>query len=183
MPLLERAGWDGRPFVTLAFGTRGPTKRWFPERETWPELARILMDQGFAAVWLGGPDEKPLGAELAALAPGSIDLTGQTSIPEACAIQYHAYGTVAVDTGLAHTSAGTGRPTVTLINHSVEHLISPQGPFALTVRGPAMGISGEEKEGDPYGGGAHRIPPERMANCLHALAAEAGGARVGPHRP
>jgi hypothetical protein len=35
-----------------------------------------------------------------------------------------------------------------------------------------MALAGEEKEGDPYGGGAHRIPPARLANLLEALARE-----------
>lgn len=176
LPKLREAGWDGRPYVCLAFGTRGKEKRWFPEREQWPALARLLMDQGLAAVWLGSPDEHPLAQEFAALAPGSINLTGRTTIPEACAVQYHAYGTIAVDTGLAHTSAGTGRPTVTVINTSVEHLIQPQGPYSLGVRGPVMAIGEDEGPGDPSGGAGHRVTPLRAATLLHALAAEAGGA-------
>lgn len=178
--LLRQAGWDGRPYVTLAFGTRGPEKRWHPERETWPEVARILMDQGFAAVWVGSPDEAGLGADLAALAPGSLDLTGRTSIPEVAAIQHGAYGTIAVDTGLAHTSAGAGRPTVTLMNLSVEHLIHPQGPYSASLRGAAMNLEAHEREGDPYGGSVHRVDPLRAVNLLHALAAEARGQRVSP---
>lgn len=174
LDLLREAGWDGRPYVTLAFGTRGDEKRWFPEFETWPTLARLLMDQGYGVVWLGSPDERPLAAELAARAPGSLDLTGRTTLPQVCAIQYHAYGTVAVDTGLAHTSAGAGRPTVTIMNLSKEHLILPQGPFSVSLRGPAMDLAAGAPEGDRFGGAAHRIPPERAARILHALAEEAG---------
>lgn len=180
MDLLRRAGWDGRPYVTLAFGTRGDEKRWFPELENWPALARILQDQGLAVVWVGSPDERPLGEDLARRVPGSFNLTGQTTIPQVCALQYHAYGTVAVDTGLAHTSAGAGRPTVTLMNRSLEYLIHPQGPYSLAVRGAAMELSDTERPGSPHGGSAHRIAPERAANLLHALAAEAAGARVSP---
>jgi ADP-heptose:LPS heptosyltransferase len=180
LDLLRQAGWDGRPFVTLAFGTRGDEKRWFPERENWPALARIFLEQGLAVVWVGSPDERPLGSELALRAPGSFNLTGQTTIPQVCAIQHAAYGTVAVDTGLAHTSAGAGRPTLTLINRSLEHLIHPQGPYSVALRGAAMRISGPEPEANPQGGAAHRITPERAANLLHALAAEAAGVRITP---
>lgn len=180
LPLLRAAGWDGRPYVVLAFGTRGEEKRWFPEQENWPELSRILMGQGFATVLLGSPDEMPLAAELAALAPGTIDLTGRTTIPEACAVQYHAYGCVGVDTGLSHCSAGAGRPTVTLMNMSLEHLIQPQGPYSVAVRGPAMGLAEGERPGNPRGGGAHRITPLRAANILHALAREADREQVDP---
>jgi len=168
--LLRRNGWDGRPYVTLSFGTRGYGKRWFPEREKWPALARLLLAEGLAPVFLGGPDERELGAELAALAPGSIDLTGQTTIPEACAIQCAAYGNVAIDTGLAHTAAGTGRPTLTIIGDSPEPLISPQGPCALTVRGPVLDLTGDDAPGDPCGSSSHRVSAERVLQLLKALA-------------
>ena len=179
LPLLRQQGWDGGPFVTLAFGTRGFNKRWFPETRQWPALARLLKDQGYTPVWLGGPDEAALGAELAGLAPGSVNLTGLTTIPEACALQYHAYGNVAIDTGLAHTAAGTGRPTITLISASTEHLISPQGPYALTVRGPALDTRPGAPAGDACGTSSHRISPGRVANLLHAMAREAAGLEPG----
>lgn len=173
---LRGAGWDGRPYVTLAFGTRGMNKRWFPERDKWPGLARLLQDQGFAVVWLGGPDEVPLGGELAALTPGSFDLTGQTSIPEALAIQSEAYGNIAVDTGLAHTAAATGRPTLVLMGGSMEHLIAPVGPQVVTLRGSAVDSYGGESAGfDTWGAVAHRVTPLLVLNTLHALAGAAHG--------
>lgn len=177
---LRRAGWDGRPYVTLAFGTRGMNKRWFPEREKWPGLARLLGEQGFSVVWLGGPDEVPLGRELAALSPGSLDLTGQTSIPEALAIQAEAYGNVAVDTGLAHTGAATGAPMVVLMGGSMEHLIAPVGPQVVTLRGSAVDSRDGESEGfDTWNAVAHRVSPLHVRNCLTALAHAAQGRTLG----
>lgn len=177
---LVAAGWDGRPYITLAFGTRGYSKRWFPEVEKWPELARIFLDQGFGVVWLGGPDEVPLGHDLAARAPGSLDLTGQTTIPEAGAIQHGAYGNVAVDTGLAHTAAGSGRPTVTLIGASSEPLIAPQGPYAVSLRGSVVDVGGHSCSGDTGGSASYRVSPLRVANVLHAVVAEAHQMAVSP---
>jgi len=168
--LLEGAGWDGRPYVTLAFGTRGYNKRWFPELDKWPELARLLQAEGLAAVWLGSPDERELGTELAALAPGSLNLVGLTTIPEACAIQGRAYGNVAIDTGLAHTAAATGAPTLTIIGASHEPLISPQGPCAITLRGPVMDLTEHDAPGDPCGASSHRVAPARVLRLLRALA-------------
>jgi ADP-heptose:LPS heptosyltransferase len=171
--LLRAAGWQGEPYVTLAFGTRGYTKRWFPEHRTWPELASLLLAKGFRSVWMGGPDEVALGRELAALVPGSLDLCGRTSLPEACAIQAGAAGTVAIDTGLAHTAAATGRPTVTIMGHSPEPLIAPVGPRALTLRGSAVdSYSGESEGFETYGSVAHRVHPDRVLRVLEALMAE-----------
>lgn len=180
---LREAGWDGRPYATLAFGTRGYGKRWFPEQAKWPELARRLLDQGLAVVWLGGPDERELGAELAALAPGSFDLSGRTSIPEALTLQHGAYGNIAIDTGLAHTAAATGRPTVVLMGHSPEPLIAAVGPRVVLLRGSAVDSFAGESDGfETYGAVAHRVHPLRVVNALHALAAETEGRELDPVR-
>ncbi len=171
--LLRAAGWQGGPYVTLAFGTRGHTKRWFPEHRTWPGLANLLQAKGYCCVWLGGPDEVPLGRELAALAPGSLDLCGRTTLPEACAIQSEAAGNVAVDTGLAHTGAATGRPLVTIMGDSPEPLIAPVGPRAITLRGSAVDSYAGESDGfETFGSVAHRVHPERVLGLLEALMAE-----------
>jgi ADP-heptose:LPS heptosyltransferase len=168
-------GWDGRPYVTLSFGTRGYGKRWFPEVDTWPVLARLIQDRGMAVVWLGGPDEVALGRDLAQFVPGSFDLAGRTSIPEACALQHGARGNVAIDTGLAHTAAATGRPTVVLMGHSPEPLIAPVGPRVVTLRGSAVDSFPGESEGfETYGSVAHRVHPPRVFQVLEALLREAG---------
>ncbi len=182
LELLKEAGWDGRPFVGLAFGTRGDSKRWRPEAELWPELARRILAQGLGAVWLGGPDERELGAQLAAQAPGSLDLCGRTSLPQATAIQATAYGTVAVDTGLAHTGAATGRPLACINVHSYEHLVAPQGPHVALLRPPVVAMDPAERDLGPDLRG-DRVTPAHVLNTLHLLAREAAGRDLEPWRP
>lgn len=170
---LRAAGWDGGDYATLAFGTRGYGKRWFPERHTWPELMRLLLARGVRPVLLGGPDEVSLGAELAALAPGTLNLTGRTTLPEACAIQAGAWGNVAIDTGLAHLAAATGRPTVTIFGPSPELWANPIGPRAMTVRGPAVDCDPAIRADFPtYGSAAHRLAPSRVMQVLELLTRE-----------
>jgi ADP-heptose:LPS heptosyltransferase len=184
--LLREAGWQGGPFVTLSFGTRGYNKRWFPEVPQWTGLARLAQEAGLEVVWLGGPDEVPLGAQLAAQAPGSLNLTGRTTIPQACAIQSEAWGNVAVDTGLAHTAAGTGRPTLTINGASPEQLINPLGPFALSVRGPCVDVGEPQPHGPEVDqdSTAYRVSPLRAWNLLQGLVAEAdGGRKLGLELP
>jgi ADP-heptose:LPS heptosyltransferase len=131
------------------------------------------MQRGYDVVWLGGPDERELGGQLAAATPGTYDLTGQTSIPEACALQYAAAGNVAVDTGLVHTSAATGRPTVTINGASPESWMYPLGPRSIVLRGPFLPTGGEPRaECEAFGSAAHRIHPERVLRVLEALMAE-----------
>ena len=172
---LRALGWNGEPYVTLGYGTRGYSKRWFPEAENWPALARLLQRRGFAVVWLGGPDEREQGAQLAAAAPGSFDLTGQTSIPEACALQHGAAGNIALDTGLVHTAAATGRPTVMLNGISPDPVMYPLGPLAIALRGPFLPTEANPRtDFETYGSTAHRISPGRVVHMLEALMAEAG---------
>ncbi|BDU68431.1 ADP-heptose--LPS heptosyltransferase [Geothrix oryzae] len=170
---LREAGWEGEPYATLAFGTRGFGKRWFPEGRTWPELMRLLQARGLCPVLLGGPDEAPLGAELAAAVPGALNLAGRTTLPEACAIQSAAWGNVAIDTGLAHTAAATGRPTVTLFGPSPEVWVNPIGPRALALRGPDVDCDpGAVADFPTHGSSAHRISPARVMEVLTLLTKE-----------
>jgi heptosyltransferase-2 len=178
---LRAAGWQGGPFVTLSFGTRGFAKRWFPEIHQWSGLARIAVEHGIGVVWLGGPDEVVLGNRLASEVPGSWNLTGQTTIPEACALLSRAWGNVAVDTGLAHAAAATGRPTVTVNGISPDQLMNPLGPFALTVRGPCIDVSGTDTtlSAEETQGTAHRVYPLRVWNLLEGLVMESEGRLLG----
>lgn len=174
---LHEAGWLGGPYVTLSFGTRGFNKRWFPEVPQWTGFAKIAKEKGLEVVWLGGPDEVEQGRQLAGLVPGTLNLTGCTTIPEACAVQSRAWGNVAVDTGLAHTAAGTGQPTITIGGASIEHLINPLGPYALSVRGPCVDVTPPLllDGGVDLGSGSHRVSTMRVWNLLQGLVAESSG--------
>ena len=167
---LAAAGWKGEPYITMGFGTRGFTKRWCPEDANWPALARLLQERGFAVVWLGGREEVEQARGFKAAVPGSYDLTGQTTIPEAVALQHGAAGNVAIDTGLVHSAAATGRPTVMINACSPDPEINPLGPLALSIRGPLLETVGVLRpDFETYGNAAHRISPERVWRLLAAL--------------
>jgi ADP-heptose:LPS heptosyltransferase len=171
--LLRAAGWNGEDYATIAFGTRGFDKRWFPENRTWPEAMRLLLARGIRPVLLGGPDEIALGAELAALVPESLNLTGLTTIPEAGAIQASAWGNLAVDTGLAHLAAATGRPTVTLFGPTLELWAQPIGPRSIALRGAAVDCDPSVRADYPtHGSSAHRLAPSRVVQVLELLTKE-----------
>jgi heptosyltransferase-2 len=170
---LRAEGWTGEPYATLAFGTRGFGKRWFPEARTWPALMGLLQARGIRPVLLGGPDEAALGAELAAAVPGALNLAGRTTLPEACAVQAGAWGNVAIDTGLAHTAAATGRPTVTVFGPSPEVWVNPIGPRALALRGPDVDCDPAGGADFPtHGSSAHRLTPGRVLQVLETLVHE-----------
>jgi heptosyltransferase-2 len=134
---------------------------------------RLLQARGIRPVLLGGPDEAPLGADLLAQVPGALNLAGKTTLPEACAVQASAWGNVAIDTGLAHTAAATGRPTVTLFGPSPEVWVNPIGPRALALRGPDVDCDPAVVPDFPtHGSSAHRIAPERVMQVLEMLVKE-----------
>jgi len=172
MEKLRAAGWKGEPYVTLVPGTRGYSKRWFPEEAKWPALARLLLERGYTPVWLGGPDERELVGKLTQAVPGSIDLAGQTTIPEACAVQYGAAGVVAPDTGLAHSGAALGIPIVTIVGTSSEQIMHPIGPYSLSMRGDAIEIHSAPVDFETHGSDAHRLSPNRVMAMLEVLMAE-----------
>jgi ADP-heptose:LPS heptosyltransferase len=80
---------------------------------------------------------------------------------------------VAIDTGLAHTAAATGRPTVTLFGPSPEVWVNPIGPRALALRGPDVDCDPAAVPDFPtHGSSAHRIAPERVMQVLEMLVKE-----------
>lgn len=172
---LRAAGWDGRePLVALAPGTRAEGKRWKPELEKWPSLARHLEAQGLRPVVLGTGEEAPLAAAIQATVPRALDLAGRTNLPEAARVLHAAGVAVAVDTGLAHLAAALGCATVTLFGPSEERLALPAGPWSLALRGqpldPAPGLGRPEApDTDPS---FARLDPGRVAGVLGLLAAE-----------
>src|SRR6202049_3071899 len=64
---------ESRPVIALAPGAVGPSKRW--PSSSYAALTRRLLAEGFAVWVLGGPDEKPLAAEIVGDTPAR-DLTG-----------------------------------------------------------------------------------------------------------
>lgn len=99
-----------RPWLALSAGSRWPTKRWPPEH--FAELAaRAQAEFGGTVVFLGTSDEAPLNAAVrAGLSGASLDLTGQTTLPQLAALLARADGVLANDTGPLHLAVALGRP-------------------------------------------------------------------------
>jgi ADP-heptose:LPS heptosyltransferase len=172
---LLNAGWDGRePLIALAPGTRAEGKRWRPEREKWPALARHLEAQGLRPVVLGTAEEASLAAAIRMAVPKVLDLTGRTTLPEAAQVLHAAGAAVAVDTGLAHLAAALGCATVTLFGPSEESRALPAGPWSLALRGqPLDATPGLPVLRDPHADPSlARLEPGRVAAILGLLRVE-----------
>jgi len=122
-------------FLLLAPGgaPHRPEKRW--PAAHFAALARQAAAAGVAPVVLGGAVERPLGAAIAAAAPGTLDLTGRTSLADLVALGARALHAVGNDTGPMHAIvAGGASATVLYSAASDPALTAPRGRVRVLQR-------------------------------------------------
>lgn len=110
----------------------GPAKRWGSSR--FAEVARALAPRGWRVLVVGARADAAACAEVAARAPGAIDLAGRTSLPELAALCAGARAVVCNDSGLAHLAAAAGAPTVAVFGSTSSAWTAPAGPRARVVQ-------------------------------------------------
>lgn len=109
--LLERHGLAKGGFVALMPGAEfGPAKRW--PSAAYAGLARALMQRGLKVVLFGSKNDQAVTSEIAGLAPGAIDLAGQTTLTDVIDLIAAAKVSVSNDSGLMHVAAAVGTPIV-----------------------------------------------------------------------
>ncbi|MGB3899302.1 MAG: lipopolysaccharide heptosyltransferase II [Mesorhizobium sp.] len=124
--LLRRSGLESKKFVALMPGAEfGPAKRWPSEK--YAGFARAMMEKGLAVALLGSKNDAPVTAEIAALAPGCLDLAGQTRLEDAIDLIAAARLAASNDSGLMHVAAAVGTPIVAVYGST-----SPQNTPPLT---------------------------------------------------
>jgi len=160
LSLLRDQGWDGGPYVVFGVHPRAACteRRWYPSDGPWVRLAALAREEGFTPVLAGGPESRE-GLERLAAQSGSLCLAGRTSLPQLLALAANAMGTISVDTGIAHLSAATGKPTVVVFAHGLEYWDLPWGPKVVSLRG------------DPAGEPAYPLPPGALDLALRPWAA------------
>lgn len=137
IPVGESESWrkkrglaaDGRPVVALAPGAVGPSKRW--PKASYAALARRLLADGFAVWVLGGPDEKPLAADIVGDSPAR-DLTG-SDLRDAILALSCAAAAVSNDSGLLHVAAALGTPSIGIFGPTSPWHWAPLNPLAATI--------------------------------------------------
>lgn len=109
--LLDRFGLAPQKFAALMPGAEfGPAKRW--SSESYAGLAREFMGKGLKVALFGSKNDRDVTAEIASLAPGVVDLAGQTRLEDAIDLIAAARLAVSNDSGLMHVAAGVGTPIV-----------------------------------------------------------------------
>jgi heptosyltransferase I len=114
--LLRERGIGGKKPVIIAARGNWETKRWPDEKSA--AVARHFLARGEPVVLVGAPRERDVGAAIARLAPGVVDLTGETSLSELAALVGRAAICIAHDSGPMHLAVALGRPVVALFGPS-----------------------------------------------------------------
>ena len=100
------------PLAVMAAGTNWATKQW--RKDGFAEVARHLLQKNLAVVLIGSESERALCEEVSKLAPGAIDLAGETTLPELAALMRRATLCISNDSGPMHLAAALGRPVIGL---------------------------------------------------------------------
>ncbi|TGQ36417.1 lipopolysaccharide heptosyltransferase II [Mesorhizobium sp. M00.F.Ca.ET.216.01.1.1] len=109
--LLDRFGLKAGKFVALMPGAEfGLAKRW--PSEGYAGLAREMMAKGLKIALFGSKNDAEVTAEIATLAPGVVDLAGQTRLEDAIDLIAAARLAVSNDSGLMHVAAAVDTPIV-----------------------------------------------------------------------
>jgi len=159
---LERRLEGRAGYVVVAPGSRWATKQWIPAR--FAEVGDTLASEDGALVVLtGGPADRSVSAEVAALAGlPHLDLTGLLDMGEWLALLEGARLVVSNDSAAAHAAAGCGAPVVAIFGPTV-----PGQGFAP--RGDRVRVVECELPCRPCGRhGADRCPSGTLA-CMQNL--------------
>ena len=109
--VLRASGIDlGRPLFGLSPGANWETKRWPAER--FAGLARRALAAGVQVAVQGSEAEAPLGALIAELAPGTVDLCGKLDLPALGGFISRCAAFAANDSGPMHIARALGVPTL-----------------------------------------------------------------------
>jgi lipopolysaccharide heptosyltransferase I len=98
--------------VVMAPGTNWQTKEWRPD--AFAEVARHFLQKKFAVTLIGSDRERAVCDEVGKLAPGAINLAGETTLSELAALLSRSALCVTNDSGPMHLAVALGRPVVSV---------------------------------------------------------------------
>lgn len=162
----ERIHSDAGPVVGLFPGSNAPARRW--EAERFAAVGRVLVARGARVVVLGAPNEAHLTAEVAAGAPGILDLGGRTDLPGLAAVLSICDLFVTNDTGPMHLASAVGTPTITLWGSSDPREVHPLGARDERVHGAPLPCAPCKKNVCPRSGPGTLLPHARN-ECMNLI--------------
>jgi ADP-heptose:LPS heptosyltransferase len=114
-----------------------PVKRW--PAASYAAVAARLLETGITPVVLGTAGEQPLADAICHAAPGVIDLTGKTTLPELAPLARAAVVAIGNDTGPMHLIAAAGCRSIVLFSHDSDpDRCAPRGRSVRVLRRPDL---------------------------------------------
>jgi heptosyltransferase I len=123
--LLRERGIAGMPLLAMAPGTVWETKHWGTSK--FADVARHFLGQGFAVALIGSRRERTVCEEVARLAPGAVDIAGETTLTELAALIRRSAISVTNDSGPMHLAVALDRPVVSIFGPTDPIWIGPYG--------------------------------------------------------
>jgi len=104
--------------IALCPGSRHYTKQW--PKEYFEELGKMLMEEGYRIILLGGKSDKALCQELSLSIPGAFDGSTNDDLHTLAEQMSMCRAAVCNDSGLMHIAAATGTPLIALFGSTVK---------------------------------------------------------------
>ena len=98
--------------IVIAPGTNWDTKQW--RSDGFAEVARYFLKNGCAVALIGSDRERETCEAVARLAPGAVNLAGETTLSELAALIRRAGICVTNDSGPMHLAVALDRPVVSI---------------------------------------------------------------------
>jgi heptosyltransferase I len=114
-----------KKLAVMAPGTIWETKAW--RSDGFGEVARYFLQKGFAVTLIGAARERAVCAEVARLAPGAVNLAGETTLSELAALIRRSTISVTNDSGPMHLAVAVDRPVVSIFGPTDRIWIGPYG--------------------------------------------------------
>ncbi|MBI2437936.1 MAG: lipopolysaccharide heptosyltransferase II [Lentisphaerae bacterium] len=166
-------GSSGQGWIAVLPGAAyGAAKRWPAER--FALAARLLKERlNYNIVALGSAAERALGEVVArGAAPGSLNLSGQTSLPELAAVLAQCKLVLSNDSGGMHLAAALAIPVVAVFGITDPARTCPLGRAARVLQDSAQRNRDLRRDSPEARAGLLRITPEQVAAAALELLAE-----------
>jgi lipopolysaccharide heptosyltransferase I len=123
--LMDYYGAANKKLAVLAPGTIWETKEW--RSDGFADVARYFLANGFAVTVIGAGRERAVCEAVVRLAPGAVNLAGETTLSELAALIRRSTISVTNDSGPMHLAVAVDRPVVSVFGPTDPIWIGPYG--------------------------------------------------------
>ncbi len=165
---LDVAGASSRPLLALAPGAAyGPAKQW--PAEYYGRVAQHFSRAGYAVVLVGTAGEREMSRVIGGNLDASVNLCGQTTLPELAACLRLATACLCNDSGVMHLAAAVGRPGVAVFGSTSARATGPLANNWVVLDGGSEGSPCFQRrcgrKTDPYAC-LRKTTPEAVCRAL-----------------